>query len=91
MSKVVRGEIYAGGYIIEAIDQNTSQITYISHSDPKGSLPGMLKNALAVKQGEIASKIGPAMQANSWSSFNLFIENTINPDHILLDKLFFQV
>jgi len=24
----------------------------------------MLKNALAVKQGELASKVGPALQAN---------------------------
>jgi hypothetical protein len=59
---VERGEVYVGGYIIEKIDENTTQITYISDADLKGSIPGMIKNTLSAKQGEIAGKIAPAME-----------------------------
>jgi hypothetical protein len=59
---VVRGEVFVGGYIIEKIDENTTQITYVSDADLKGSIPGMVKNTLSAKQGEIASKIGPSME-----------------------------
>jgi len=59
---VVRGEVFVGGYVIEKIDENTTSVTYISDADLKGSIPGMIKNTLSQKQGEIASKIGPAME-----------------------------
>jgi hypothetical protein len=58
----VRGEVYCGGYIIEKISDDVTQITYISDADLKGSIPGMIKNTLSAKQGEIASKIGPGME-----------------------------
>jgi hypothetical protein len=32
-------------------------VTYISDADLKGSIPGMIKNQLSQKQGEIASRI----------------------------------
>lgn len=63
---VVRGEVFVGGYIIEKIDDNTTQITYVSDADLKGSIPGMVKNTLSAKQGEIASKVGPAMQKDGF-------------------------
>lgn len=59
---VVRGEVFIGGYIIQKIDDNTTSITYISDADLKGSIPGLIKNTLSQKQGEIASRIGPTMQ-----------------------------
>lgn len=59
---VVRGEVYVGGYIIEKISEDVTQITYISDADLKGSIPGMIKNTLSAKQGEIAAKIAPAME-----------------------------
>lgn len=59
---VVRGEVFVGGYIIEKINDNVTQITYISDADLKGSIPGMIKNTLSAKQGEIAGKIEPAMK-----------------------------
>lgn len=59
---VVRGEVYVGGYIIEKLGENATQITYISDADLKGSIPGMVKNTLSAKQGEIAGKIAPAME-----------------------------
>lgn len=59
---VVRGEVFVGGYIIDKIDENTTQITYVSDADLKGKIPGMVKNTLSAKQGEIASRIGPSMQ-----------------------------
>lgn len=57
MNKVVRGEIIIGGYVLERIDDNTTKVTYMSNADIKGSIPGMIKNELAKKQGEVASKI----------------------------------
>lgn len=59
---VVRGEIFIGGYIIEKIDENNTKIIYISDADLKGSIPGMVKNTLSEKQGEVASKIGYVMK-----------------------------
>ncbi len=58
----VRGEVYVGGYIIEKISDDVTQVTYISDANLKGSIPGMIKNTLSAKQGEIASKIAPAME-----------------------------
>lgn len=59
---VVRGEVFVGGYIIEKINDNVTQVTYFSDADLKGSIPGMVKNTLSAKQGEIASRVGAAMQ-----------------------------
>lgn len=55
--KVVRGEVIIGGYVIERLDENRTKVTYMSNADIKGSIPGMIKNELAKKQGEVASKI----------------------------------
>jgi hypothetical protein len=63
---VVRGEIFIGGYIIEKVDENSTSITYISDSDTKGSLPGMIKNSVSEKQGGVASKIGPIMEKEGY-------------------------
>ena len=63
---VVRGEVFVGGYVIEKIDENTTQITYVSDADLKGSIPGLIKNTLSAKQGEIASKIGPSMEKDGF-------------------------
>lgn len=59
---VVRGAVYVGGYIIEKISEDVTQVTYISDADLKGSIPGMIKNTLSAKQGEVAAKIGPTME-----------------------------
>lgn len=59
---IVRAQLHIGGYILQKINENTTKITYISDSDIKGNIPGMLKNSLSSKQGQVASKIGPAMQ-----------------------------
>lgn len=63
---VVRAEIFIGGYIIEKIDENTTRITYISDSDAKGSIPGMIKNTVTQKQGGIAATIGPVMEKEGY-------------------------
>jgi hypothetical protein len=63
---VVRGEVYVGGYIIEKISEDVTQITYISDASLKGSIPGMIKNTLSAKQGEIAGKIGAAMEKDGY-------------------------
>lgn len=66
VKSVVRGEVFVGGYIIQKIDENTTQVTYISDADLKGSIPGMIKNTLSAKQGEIASKIQESMVKNGY-------------------------
>ena len=62
----VRGQVYIGGYIIEKVDENHTKVTYISDADLKGSIPGMIKNAFSVKQGETASKVGYAMKKDGY-------------------------
>lgn len=59
---VVRGEIHIAGYIIEKIDEKTTKVTYVASNDPKGAIPGMVKNTLAAKQGGVAAKIGEIMK-----------------------------
>jgi hypothetical protein len=59
---VVRGEIYIGGYIISKVDETHTKIVYISDADLKGMIPGMVKNTLSEKQGDIASKVGYIMK-----------------------------
>lgn len=63
---VVRGEVFVGGYIIEKLNENQTQITYVSDADLKGSIPGMIKNTLSAKQGEIASKVGKGMASKGY-------------------------
>jgi hypothetical protein len=41
-------------------------VTYISDADLKGNIPGMVKNALSVKQGETASRVGDAMKKDGY-------------------------
>ena len=62
----VRGEVFIGGYVLEKIDEETTRVTYISDADLKGAIPGMIKNTLSSKQGEIASKIAPIMQKEGY-------------------------
>ena len=50
---VVRAELFVGGYIIERIDEKSTKVSYIANSDPKGNIPGMVKNTLASKQGGV--------------------------------------
>ena len=63
---MVRGEVYIGGYIIEKVDESHTKVTYISDADLKGSIPGMLKNALSVKQGGTASKVAHVMKKEGY-------------------------
>ena len=51
-----------GGYVLEKIDEKTTRVTYMSNADIKGSSPGMIKNELAKKQGEVASRIEQIMK-----------------------------
>jgi hypothetical protein len=60
---VVRGQIIVGGYVLEKIDEKSTKVTYMSNADIKGSIPGMIKNELAKKQGEVAAKISEVMKA----------------------------
>lgn len=62
VNKIVRAELFIGGYILERIDANTTRVTYISDSDSKGSIPAMVKNSVSAKQGGVASKVGAAIQ-----------------------------
>ena len=54
--------MYIGGYLIEKIDDTKTKVTYISDTDPKGSIPSMVKNKLSERQGSIPSNIEPEMK-----------------------------
>ena len=66
VNKVVRGEVYIGGYIIEKVDENNTQVTYISDADLKGNIPQMVQNQLAAKQGEVAAKVAEVMKKEGY-------------------------
>ena len=66
VNKVVRGEVYIGGYIIEKVDENNTQVTYISDADLKGNIPQMVQNQLAAKQGEVAAKVADVMKKDGY-------------------------
>lgn len=58
--KVVRGDVYIGGFIItpDANDPlNRSYMHYINQVDPKGYIPKYLINKLAVDQGFVPKKV----------------------------------
>ena len=44
-------------------------MTYIASNDPKGAIPGMVKNTLASKQGAVAAKIGEIMKKEGFWLF----------------------
>lgn len=62
VNKVVRGELFVGGYILEKIDEKSTRVTYISDSDAKGNIPQMVKNTVSAKQGGVVSKVEEAIK-----------------------------
>lgn len=52
----VLAKIHAGGFIAER-DGNRTKLTNISDLDPKGSIPGFVKNAFATKRAEMMTTI----------------------------------
>ena len=63
---VVRADLAIGGYILEKVDENSTRVTYVSFSDVKGNIPGMVKNTYAAKQGGVASKVGAVMKKEGY-------------------------
>ena len=45
-----RAHLHVGGFIFEKVDAGKTKVTNISDMDPKGSIPGFVKNALASKR-----------------------------------------
>lgn len=66
VQKVVRAQIHIAGYIIQKVDEKSTRITYIASNDPKGAIPGMVKNTLASKQGGVAAKVGQIMKKEGY-------------------------
>ena len=46
-------QAYVAGFIFEKVDAGKTKVTNISDMDPKGSIPGFVKNAIASKRAEI--------------------------------------
>ena len=51
--KVVRGEVHMGSYCIEELAPNKCKVTYISDADPKGWIPGVIKNTASKNQAQV--------------------------------------
>ena len=49
--------IYVGAFVCEKIEAETIKITNISDVDPKGSIPGFVKNAVAGMRADILKDI----------------------------------
>ena len=43
-------KLHVGGFIFEKVDAGKTKLTNISDIDPKGSIPGFVKNAIAGKR-----------------------------------------
>ena len=63
---VVRAYLHVGGYILKKVNENTTSVTYISDSDVKGNIPGMIKNAQSAKQSQVAGRVQAAMQKDGF-------------------------
>ncbi len=63
---VVRAHLHVGGYILRKINENSTSLTYISDTDIKGNVPGMIKNAQSAKQGQVAGRVNEAMQKSGF-------------------------
>ena len=61
-SDYVRGHIHLVGFIIDRVDARSSRVTYLSHSDMRGSLPGFIKNKVNASVGERPSNLATAMK-----------------------------
>ena len=46
-------QAYVAGFIFEKVDAGKTKVTNISDMDPKGSIPGFVKNAIASKRAEM--------------------------------------
>ena len=62
-SDFVRGVVFASGYIIDRINDHSSKLTYLAHSDIRGSIPGFIKNKVSLGQGEKPNTILKAMKS----------------------------
>lgn len=52
-NKVVRGEVFIGSYCIEELGPKQCRVTYISMADPKGWIPGPIKNSAGKNQAQV--------------------------------------
>ena len=48
---------YVGGFIFEKVDAGKTKVINISDMDPKGSIPGFVKNAIASKRSEVLATL----------------------------------
>ena len=57
--KFVRGKILCNATIIEKdpADENKTKLSFVAHADPCGSIPAMIYNTVALKQGACVKKI----------------------------------
>ena len=61
----VRGQMKLQGYIVEADPANAGhcKLTFMVHTDPAGSIPAMVYNAVVGKQGLVVKKIRDQAQS----------------------------
>ena len=57
----VRGEVLAGGYVLEKIDDKKTRVYYVSFSDLKGMIPQMLINMAQKNQAGIPGRVQSKM------------------------------
>ncbi len=73
---------------MEKIDEKSTKVTYMSNADIKGSIPAMIKNQLAKKQGEVAAMIEEIMKAGKkWLSDDLFYFSTNLTQHLVQHRI----
>lgn len=55
-SKTVRGQVLSAGFLLKTIG-DMIEITYLTYSDPSGSLPDMIKKKAGAMQSGVILKL----------------------------------
>lgn len=60
-TKYVRGEIIIGGWLLHAVDEHTTRVTFVACMDLRGSIPSLIKKQLDRKQPGLVNAIKPLL------------------------------
>lgn len=59
----VRAFAHCGGYILEKVGENSARLINIMDMDPNGSIPGFMKNKMAVMRASTLSELEERIKA----------------------------
>lgn len=54
--------MHGSGFVLRAIDANKTDVLYLSDIDPRGWIPGFVKNTVAGKRAQFLEDIEPKIR-----------------------------